>query len=51
MGFSTYQECLLPLLQKEFGDLFVNALPLGGHRSLVDSFVRVYLDLRTPLFS
>ena len=40
MGFGGYQECLLPLLQKQFDDLFVNALPLGGHCLLVDSFVR-----------
>ena len=25
MGVSRYQDCLLPLLQKQFGDLFVNA--------------------------
>ena len=50
MGFSRYQECLLPLLQKESGDLFVTALPLGGHRLLVDSFVRLLRFTDTPLF-
>ena len=50
MGFSIYQECLLPLLQKQFGDLLVNALPLGGHCLLVDSFVRYLRFTDTPLF-
>ena len=40
MEISRYQECLFPLLQKQLGDLFVNALLLGGHCLLVDSFVR-----------
>ena len=41
MGFSRYKKSASypSVLQKQFGDLFVNALPLGGHRLLVDSFV------------
>ena len=50
MGISRYQECLLPLLQKQFGDLFVNAIPLGGHCLLVDSVVRYLRFTDTPLF-
>ena len=50
MGFSGYQECLLPLLPKQFGDPFVDALSLGGHRLLVDSFVRYLRFTDTPLF-
>ena len=50
MGFSGYQECLLPLLQKQFNDPFVAALSLGGHCLLVDSFVRYLKFTDTPLF-
>ena len=50
MGISKYQECLLPLLQKQFGDLLVNALSLGGRCLLVDSFVRYLRFTDTPLF-
>ena len=42
---------LLPSLQKQLGDLFTNALPLGGHRLLVDSFVRLLNSRTTPFHS
>ena len=48
MGFSRHQDCLLPLLQKQFGDLFVNALIIVNFHLFSKSSV-VFKGLKVQL--